>query len=652
VNKHFIMGTAGHVDHGKTALIKALTGIDCDTHKEEKERGITINLGFSHLELPSGNSIGIVDVPGHRDFIKTMVAGAYGIDLVLHVVAADSGIMPQTVEHINIIQMLGIKHAIVALNKIDLVDDEMHELARFEVMEFLEKTPFKDAPIIGVSSLTGSGISELIEQINKIVSIIPERKTGNIFRLYMDRIFNIKGHGLVVTGSVLNGAVETGDELFLLPGLNDPLKIRSIERHGQTVQKVVAGERAALNLSGLKLIDFERGMLLSNRYLSETLLLDAHLKLFENDVRLGVWSQVIFHTGTFHSKARIHLIDKDLVQGGGEAIVQIHLEKPAILLNKDKFIIRNSSNDLTLGGGTIVDVSPLHHRRRTEKLASSLRQVVQAILSQENLLSLVNLELVKAGWPIFAHTLAAQLDIETDELVEICKAEGSGSIFVYDFPDGKWLVTAAFEQNLTDKILEELKLHHQKNPIFEDGLAQKDLAGKLEIKSATELKYLDLLLAKMVTGLLIRKVGKTFVLVGFKVKIDPKIQEQIGWLENTIRDFGMQKSGFSELETLAFKRNFNKGQLKMLLNFLVKKDRIFFNGEDVIHQSNIGIARQKLLKTLTAKANGINEKEFRELIEGTKKIVQVLIDIFIDEGIIEKRTFYLMITDEGRDYLR
>jgi len=178
-------------------------------------------------------------------------------------------------------------------------------------------------------------------------------------------------------------------------------------------------------------------------------------------------------------------------------------------------------------------------------------------------------------------------------LVEICKAEGSGSIFVYDFPDGKWLVTAAFEQNLTDKILEELKLHHQKNAIFEDGLAQKDLAGKLEIKSATELKYLDLLLAKMVTGLLIRKVGKTFVLEGFKVKIDPKIQEQIGWLENTIRDFGMQKSGISELETLAFKRSFNKGQLKMLLNFLVKKDRIFFNGEDVIHQSNIGIARQK-----------------------------------------------------------
>ncbi len=651
MNKHFIMGTAGHVDHGKTALIKALTSIDCDTHKEEKERGITINLGFSHLELPSGNSIGIVDVPGHKDFVKTMVAGAYGIDFVLLVIAADSGIMPQTIEHFNIIRMLGIKHGIIALNKTDLVDDEMLELARFEIMEFLEKTTFKDAPIIGVSSLTGAGIEELISQIERISAIIPERKTGNIFRLYIDRIFNIKGHGLVVTGSVLNGSVETGDELFLLPGRNDRLKIRSIERHGKTVQKVMAGERAAMNLSGLKFLDFERGMLLSNREIAETSLLDAQLKLFENDVRLGVWSQVIFHTGTFNSKARIHLIDKDLVRGGEEAIVQIHLEKPAILLNKDKFIIRNSSNDLTLGGGTIIDVSPLHHRRRTEKLASSLRHVVQAILSQENMLSLVNLELIKVGRPFFAHTLASNLDIDAGELIEICMNEGSGSIFVYDFPDGKWLVAAFFEKNLTDKILDELKLNHQKNPIFEDGLGQKDLAGKLDMKSATELKYLDLLLAKMVTDSLIRKSGKTFVLEGFKVKIDPKMQEQIDWIEKTIHDFGMMKPVYAEIETLAIKRNFNKGQLKMLLNYLVKKNKIFFNGEDLIHNSIIESARIKLLKTLAAKANGINEKEFRELIEGTKKIVQVLIDIFIDEGIIEKRTFYLMITDEGRDYI-
>jgi len=645
------MGTAGHVDHGKTALIKALTGIDCDTHKEEKERGITINLGFSHLELPSGNSLGIVDVPGHKDFIRTMVAGAYGIDFVLLVVAADSGIMPQTVEHINIIQMLGIKQCIVALNKTDLVDEEMLELARFEIMEFLEKTSFKDAPIIGVSSLTGHGIPELAEQIDKMAGSMPERKTGSIFRMYIDRIFNIKGHGLVVTGSVLNGTVATGDELILLPGRNDRLKIRSIERHGQQVDKVMAGERAALNLSGLKYVDFERGMLLSNRNISETSRIDAHLKLFENDIRLGVWSQVIFHTGTFHSKARIHLIDKDLVQGGGEAIVQIHLEKPAILLGKDRFIIRNSSNDLTLGGGTIVDVSPLHHRRRTDKLANSLRQVVQAILSQENMLSLIGLELKKEGRPMFANDISSRLDIDPEGMLEICRTEGSDEILVFDLPEGNWLVTTAFEQTLLAKIEDEIKLQHQKNPIFEDGLEQKELAGKLSLKSSAELKYLDLLLHKMQANSLLKKSGKTWALQSHHVNIDPKTQEQIDWIEKTIRDFGMLKPVYADVETLALRRNINKGQLKMLLSYLVRKDKIFFNGEDLIHTSIIESSRRKLLKTLAAKANGINEKEFRELIDGTKKIVQVLEDIFIDEGLIEKRTFYLLITDEGREYI-
>jgi len=645
------MGTAGHVDHGKTALIKALTGIDCDTHKEEKERGITINLGFSHLELPSGNSLGIVDVPGHKDFIRTMVAGAYGIDFVLLVVAADSGIMPQTVEHINIIQMLGIKQCIVALNKTDLVDEEMLELARFEIMEFLEKTSFKDAPIIGVSSLTGHGIPELAEQIDKMAGSMPERKTGSIFRMYIDRIFNIKGHGLVVTGSVLNGTVATGDELILLPGRNDRLKIRSIERHGQQVDKVMAGERAALNLSGLKYVDFERGMLLSNRNISETSRIDAHLKLFENDIRLGVWSQVIFHTGTFHSKARIHLIDKDLVQGGGEAIVQIHLEKPAILLGKDRFIIRNSSNDLTLGGGTIVDVSPLHHRRRTDKLANSLRQVVQAILSQENMLSLIGLELKKEGRPMFANDISSRLDIDPEGMLEICRTEGSDEILVFDLPEGNWLVTTAFEQTLLAKIEDEIKLQHQKNPIFEDGLEQKELAGKLSLKSSAELKYLDLLLHKMQANSLLKKSGKTWALQSHHSNIDPKTQEQIDWIEKTIRDFGMLKPVYADVETLALRRNINKGQLKMLLSYLVRKDKIFFNGEDLIHTSIIESSRRKLLKTLAAKANGINEKEFRELIDGTKKIVQVLEDIFIDEGLIEKRTFYLLITDEGREYI-
>ncbi len=362
--KHIIIGTAGHIDHGKTALIKAMTNIDCDTHKEEKIRGITINLGFSYLSLPNGESAGIIDVPGHKDFINTMVSGACGIDLVLLVIAADSGIMPQTVEHANIIKALGITKGIVALTKTDLVDDELIEMARYEISDFLDKTSIKDAEIIGVSSVTSSGIDKLINTIYKYIQEIEEKGSKGLFRMYIDRIFTVKGHGIVVTGSVLGGNIKIGQDIYLLPGINQKLRIRSIERHGQSVDGVIAGDRAAINLTGLKNEDFKRGMIISDRQLYETKLLDAAISLFETSPPLPLWSNIIFISGTFESQARMHLLDKENLNAGDEAIIQIHLSKPGILLNSDRFIIRNSSGDITLGGGYVIDAAPLHHKKR------------------------------------------------------------------------------------------------------------------------------------------------------------------------------------------------------------------------------------------------------------------------------------------------
>jgi selenocysteine-specific elongation factor len=232
------MGTAGHVDHGKTSLIKALTGIDGDTHKEEKKRGITINLGFSHLDLDDKISLGIVDVPGHKDFVKTMIAGAHGIDFVLLVIAADSGIMPQTREHFNIIKMLGIKHGLIALNKSDLVDDETIELAKLEIMEFVDNSTLEHAPIVPVSATTGFGLEALKSVIKRVAEKVDTKTTTNQFRMYVDRIFNVKGIGIVVTGSVLGGEASIGEELFLLPGSHNKLKIKGLERHGRQVEKI------------------------------------------------------------------------------------------------------------------------------------------------------------------------------------------------------------------------------------------------------------------------------------------------------------------------------------------------------------------------------------------------------------------------------
>ncbi len=650
MSKHLIMGTAGHVDHGKTALIRALTGIDCDTHKEEKDRGITINLGFAHLELSDDVSLGIIDVPGHKDFIRTMVAGAYGIDFVLLVIAADSGIMPQTREHLNIIQMLGIEKGLVALTKSDIVDEEMLELATLEVMEFLERTTLKDPPIIPVSAMTGNGIENLKAELAAITSGISEKVPGNTFRMYIDRIFNVKGHGIVVTGSVLDGEIKTGQELFLLPGTYDKLRVKSIQRHGVNVEKVSAGDRAAINLAGLKFEDFERGMMLCDQAPEPVEMIDARIGLFEHQAVLKTWSHVIFHTGTFHSRARMHLLNTDRLGASEEAIAQIHLEKPAILMKKDRFIIRNTSNDLTLGGGIILDEKPLHHRRRTAKLKNQMEQLAEAMLNRENFVQLLLLEAGKEGKPMTIESLAATTGHSEDEIIEAVKSDKEG-MMICSFQNKEFAVTPAYRQQLKKQIIAELSAYHELNPLKESGLRPKELSGKLKLETAFENHFLELLLNEISESGELKKHGDTWCLKSHRVKIDKKMQEQLNWLEYTLERLGRQKPTLQELEEKAQREGIKKGTLKMLLNFLSDRGTIYFDGEDALHNSVVNECRQELLRELARQPKGINEKEFRMLIDGSKKLVQVLIGIFTGEGIIEKKTFFLHITDKGRQML-
>ncbi len=650
MTKHLIIGTAGHVDHGKTALINTLTGIDCDTHKEEKERGITINLGFAHLELESEISLGIVDVPGHKDFIKTMVAGAYGIDFVLLVVAADSGIMPQTREHFNIMRMLGVSKGLVALTKADIVDEEILELAKLEIMEFLEGSPMEDASIVAVSSVTGEGIDELKKEISRVAAEIPEKSHHENFRLYIDRIFNVKGQGIVITGSALGGSVIAGQSIFLLPGNHDKLRIKSIQRHGKKVEKVTAGDRAALNLSGLKYDDFERGMLLSDKLLEETLMVDALVELFDLQVRLNLWSHVIFHTGTFSTKVRIHLLTTDSLSGNEKAVVQIHLEKPAILLNNDKFIIRNSSNDLTLGGGTILDTQPLHHRRRTDLLKQKMQLLADAMINKANRIQLIILELEKSGKPFQMLEIGEKISLTAEE-IENAVVENPDKIYIRETTNGKYLVSESYQNKIRNGILEELKTFHAQNNLMERGLDARELKGKFAIKSIAETDILNQILQTLLEDGKIRIVGKTFALKNHEVKPDKKMQEQLDWIDYVANKNGLQRLTRTELEKKATNEGFQKSRIKMLLQFLAQKNVLYFNGEDILHASPVAKARIALLKALAGKPKGINEKEFRILLDAPKKTIQVLIDIFVNEGVIQKETYYLHITEKGKGLL-
>src|SRR6266567_5354140 len=367
------IGTAGHIDHGKSTLVKALTGIDPDRLAEEKERGMTIDLGFAWLKLPGGREVSIVDVPGHESFIKNMLAGVGGIDAALLVIAADEGIMPQTREHLAILDLLHVQRGIVALTKADLVDEEWLELVREEVAEYLLPTTLAHAPIIAVSAYTMQGIPELLAQLEKMLDATQERQNIARPRLPVDRVFTLTGFGTVVTGTLLDGNFKIGQEVEILPrGLKT--RIRGLQTHRQKVDIAQPGSRVAMNLASVSRTDLARGdVVVLPAQLRPTLLVDAHIQLLADAPRsLAHNTQVDFYHGSQEVPARVRLLDVEEVQPGQSAWVQLRLSRPAALARRDRFILRIPSPSTTIGGGEIVDVQPRYHRRFQQTILSQL----------------------------------------------------------------------------------------------------------------------------------------------------------------------------------------------------------------------------------------------------------------------------------------
>lgn len=651
--RHIIIGTAGHIDHGKTALIKAITNIDCDTHKEEKQRGITINLGFSHLNLSTGESVGIIDVPGHQDFINTMVSGASGIDLVLLVIAADSGVMPQTIEHVNIITALGIKKGVVALTKTDLVDDDLLDLAKLEISEYLDKTTLANSPIVGVSALTGKGLDQLVSSIEKVIAEIDESEKSNLFRMYIDRLFTVKGFGSVVTGSVTGGSISAGQDVYLLPVDNQKYRVRSIERHGSPVETAIAGDRAAINLIGLKSEDFERGMLIAEKPIPATEMVDAYIQLFADAQGISTWSQVTFLSGTFECQARMHLLNKDEVQPGEDGIVQLHLSKQAILMNKDKFILRNSSADVTLGGGFIIDASPLHHKRKTTKLAQYLTQIVTNIVSDSSLKQLIAIELKKEFRPFTVLEIADKLNIPVAELIaEIGTAELT--FIRYFSKEADILVDTGYDLSFGEKILKVLADHHLKNPLSPGGLDLIEINGKMGFGKLKHSKlYLEFLLQKKRESGEIDFRNNSWIIKGHKPKLDKKTAGELSWLDQLILNYGDEKPVLQEIEEKCLQQKIPQHKLKTYLGLMADGGSIrFFQGE-FLHSSILDKVRKSLLSRLAEAPEGIEIQEYKEIIGGTKRFRALAGDLLEAEKSIrfqrgegvETRIF---ITEKGK----
>lgn len=642
--KHLIMGTAGHVDHGKTSLIKALTGYDCDTHKQEKERGITINLGFSHIDLLNGNSVGIVDVPGHADFIKTMVAGACGIDFVLLVIAADEGIMPQTKEHLEIMKTLGITKGIIVLNKIDLVDEELLELATEEVMDFVKNSFLLNAPIIQVSSQTKQGIKELINEISTLTDAIPQRKTEGLFRMYIDRIFTQEGFGTIVNGSIISGTISKNEPVFLLPNEKD-LRIRRLEHHGKEVNQVSAGDRASFNLVGFKQKEFKHGMVLSNKKIKPTKLIDVKLNIYQNDVTLGLWNQVIFLLGTNRIMARIHLLDRDFLKSSESCLAQVYLPHPIITQFDDKFIIRNSSGNLTLGGGYVVDPYPLHHRRRRESQVEIVKKIAGGELEE-----MVAAEVRKSALPISQKTIAEYLDVNPDDLIEVIFQKLPGDIVFYQSKNETILLQKKMNTAYQNKILTGLKDFHIKNPLINSGKTFKELMGIFGEDQIPETKItLTEILHNLAEKTKLKKEGNSWILTSHKVKLSDELKTMIKKADDLIRSKGNNSVDPSELSDLAIDEEISKKQMEQIVSYLIDNGKIYFLQQKYLHSDLVEKAKKILLEQLAETTEGIKVSQLRDLLNTNRGTAMILLEFFDSENITLRKGNFRFLTKKFKN---
>jgi selenocysteine-specific elongation factor len=459
-----ILGTAGHIDHGKSTLVTALTGIDPDRLAEEKLRGMTIDLGFAHVRLPTGRHIGIVDVPGHARFIRNMLAGAHGIDVVLLVVAADEGVMPQTREHLEIVDLLEVRHAVVALTKVDLVDEVWYELVEGEVREALKNTTIEGSPIHGVSAVTGQGLAELVTSLDAVFAAVEPKADVARPRLPIDRVFTMSGFGTVVTGTLVDGAIATGDELQVLPG-GATARVRGLQQHNEKVERAEPGNRVAANLIGVDKSEVERGDVLAwAGALQATRRLDARVRVLASAPRgLRHGAELLMHTGTVEVGCRAILLEGDTIEPGAQGFIQLYLARPIAAANGDRLILRIPSPSLTVGGGQINDVAPRKHPRHDAAVRESLERRAAGDVLREELRKYPRGVAVSA---LLKATLASDADITRLDARRL----------------GDWLFAPEAWSAVADRAERELTAYHAAHPLRR-GMPREELRSKLGLQA-------------------------------------------------------------------------------------------------------------------------------------------------------------------------
>jgi len=475
MEEFYILGTAGHIDHGKTELTKALTKIDTDRLVEEKKRGISIDLGFAYIDLDEEKRIGVVDVPGHERFIKNMLAGATGIDIVLFVIAADEGVMPQSVEHLNICDLLSIKSGIIVLTKVDLVDDEWLDLVESDVREFIKGTFLENTPIIKTSVKTGQGINQLRDVIIKLVGNLKRESNTSIFRFPIDRIFSIKGFGTVVTGTVISGSVKKEKDVELLPS-RKKVRIRGLQVHHLEKDKIHTGQRGALNLASIEKEDIERGNILADiDRLIPSRRITALLKMVrDTDYILKNRARIRFHIGTSEIIARITILGGDKVSAGEEIPIQVLLEKPICCLRGDRFVIRAYSPSRTVGGGVVIEPSAEKIKRNDQTIGEKVR----VFLSGKDLDIAEYYIIDKSDKLTGISDLNYLFNYDNEKVKKVEKELGnSKTIFKLTSKDGYFYISKNSYESLCNEIFNIIAKYHENNPL-KPGFPKEELKSR------------------------------------------------------------------------------------------------------------------------------------------------------------------------------
>ena len=627
--KNIIVGTAGHIDHGKTTLIKALTGRNTDRWEEEQRRGITIDLGFTYFDLKNGDRVGIIDVPGHEKFINNMVAGVVGMDLVLLVVAADEGIMPQTREHMDILGLLGIKKSILVINKCDLVDEEWLELVEEEIQEELEGTFLEGAPVVKVSAATGQGLDELTDTIQQLMSDeVVAKDTQTIPRLPIDGAFTLSGFGTIITGTLISGTITREDVLEMYP-IGKECKIRNIQVHGQNQDKCYAGQRVAINLSNVKKKEIRRGCVLAPKNsMKNTDLLDVKLKVLEDSMRiLTNHERLHLYTGTSEILCRAVLLDKEQIGPGEEGLVQLRLEEEIAVKRGDRFVVRFYSPMETIGGGIVLEPNPVRKKRfdaqaieeLKKKESGSLGDVMELQIKEHGDTMITLAELAK----VMAHSV--------DELKEYLEElEESGTIFVFPMKKDTYLWHRDSEFAVRQKIEEALQKYHSEHP-YRYGMKKAEIHNTFlkKIKPNIFDAYIERMTEENVYG----RREEYLSLPGYEVPKDAMYLQTEKLIEDTFEKAGYDFVRFSEIDFGKIPRQTAEDVVLMMID----EGKVIRINEEMFTMKHLMDEAKGKIQNHLKEENLITIAQVRDMFSTSRKSAKPILE-YMDSIKVTKKT--------------